>query len=298
MEKKESVLYHILKTPEFWEEVWRKAREESLLRRRRKSLKDNIKFWSQRAENFGKHVLGEKGRKRVEGVITWLEKQGVSLDKIRILDIGAGPGAFALAFAQRAEEVVALEPAQAMILLLERELLQKGIKNVKLVQKTWEEVDIDNEGWRGYFDLVFASNTPGINNWETLEKALNCGKKYCFIRSFAGKRENKAFAELWESLFGEKLPPWFGDIIYIFNLLYSRGFDLSFEVWDEKVVMENTMEEAVEILQEELHIHGIEEPSREVERIRQFVGERLVDGKFRQELLVRHGQILVRLPGI
>lgn len=101
--KKDSLLIQ-LESPAFWEEAWGKAREESIFRRKRKSLKDTVDYWNRRAESFEKNVMGEKGSKRVMRVLKWLESQGVILDNIKVLDIGAGPGPFALAFAEKARK--------------------------------------------------------------------------------------------------------------------------------------------------------------------------------------------------
>lgn len=294
MEKEQNQINHLVRTPEFWEEVWEKARQESLSRRKRKSLKDTVNFWSQRAENFEKNVMGGKGRKRVKRVLNWLENQGVNFDGIKVLDIGAGPGAFALAFAERVKEVAAVEPAEGMVVFLKELIALNNINNIRVIQDTWEEVDLKEHDLKQQFDLVFASMSPGINNWETIHKALSCAKKYCFISNFAGKRQNDALSELWQELYGETIPVWSGNILYVLNLLYARGFQMSFEVWDERGILENTPDEAVSVLKEELKIHGAERfPSDE--RIIEFVKKRAVGGIFRQEHLTRLGQILIKL---
>ncbi|MGI5876388.1 MAG: class I SAM-dependent methyltransferase, partial [Dethiobacteria bacterium] len=102
-------------------------------------------------------------------------------------------------------------------------------------------------------------------------------------------------SELWQIMFGENVPDRTGNIIYIFNLLYARGFDLSFKVWEENVTMENTVEEAVLGLERDLQKYDIEGYSENDPRIKQFVEERVINGVFRQEITSRLGQILVRL---
>ncbi len=283
-----------LKSPVFWEEAWGKSKEESIFRRKRKSLKDTVDYWNRRAGSFEKNVMGEKGSKRVMRVLNWLESQGVFLDNIKVLDIGAGPGPFALAFAERANEVVALEPAEAMNNFLRKEMKTKQVENIRIIQETWEDVNIEEQRFTGGFDLVFASMSPGINSWETIQKALDCSNKYCYISSFAGKRQSDAIVNLWQTLFEEELPAWPGDIIFILNFLYAKGFQLSFEVWEERRKAENTPEEAVSGLLEELQHYGIEEFPPE-EKVKEFVEKNAVDGVFRQDFVTRLGQILIKL---
>jgi SAM-dependent methyltransferase len=295
MEQKFTQAKPPIETPKFWEEAWKRSKEEFQQGRKKRSLRESVNFWNQRAENFGKNVLGENGKKRVSRVFNWLESQGVEIDNMKVLDIGAGPGAFTLAFAERAQEVVALEPATAMTAFIKKQVAQKEIKNIRIIEETWEEVDLKKHNLEQHFDLVFASMSPGVNNRETLDKALSCAKQYCFISSFAGKRRNDALSELWQIMFGENVPDRTGNIIYIFNLLYARGFDLSFKVWEEKVTMENTVEEAVLRLERDLQKYDIEGYSENDPRIKQFVEERVINGVFRQEITSRLGQILVRL---
>jgi len=281
-----------LKDPAFWETAWQRARGDSLFRKRR-SLKETVDFWNKRSGSFKNNTTGEKGQQRAKRVLSWLEGQGVTLDGISVLDIGAGPGAFSLAFARRGCEVVALEPAEAMVTFLREEIARENFNNIRVVQKTWEDVDLDEEKWEGRFDLVFASMSPGINNRETLEKALRCAGKYCYISTFAGKRDNDTLAELWPLLFGEEMPPWPGDIIYMLNLLYVKGLELTFRVWEEKWSEEATGEETAANLLGMIRMYG-RETSRLEDRVKAFVREKAHNGKFRQETLTRLGQILVK----
>jgi SAM-dependent methyltransferase len=285
--------FRVLKEPAFWETAWLQARDASLFRTN-KSLEEKVNSWNRRARSFKENTAGEKGRKRVENVLQWLDSQGVILDSVKVLDIGAGPGTFALAFAERAEEVVAVEPAEAMVSFLQEKIARQECRNIRVVAKTWEELDPNKEKWEDRFDLVFASMSPGINNWETLEKALCCANKYCYISSFAGKRKNDVLEELWPELFDEKMPPWPGDIIYLFNLLYAKGLELSFRVWEEKWSDNITSEAAITNMLETISMYG-RDPLELEDKIKVFVGQRSQNGTFRQETVTRLGQILVKI---
>ncbi len=282
-----------IKDPVFWEKAWRKDRENSLFRRGRKTLKDTVNFWNRRADNFQKNVMGEKGDKRVNRVLRWLEKQGVELTGKRVLDIGAGPGAFTLAMAQRCREVVALEPAEVMVEYLNAEIKSSALQNVRVIQETWEEVDLEREGLKGAFDLVFASMSPGINNLETIEKAFACSKGYFYYSSFAGRRESELMPKLWRLLYGEELPPWPDQSIFVLNLLYALGHQLTFEVWEERSSLELSPQRATAIILEELHIYGKEPPYPE-DKLADFINTHTREG-WRQESVTRLGQILAKI---
>ncbi len=285
--------FNQIKDPLFWEKAWHEDRESSLFRQGRKTLQDTIDFWNKRAGSFQKNVMGQKGDKRVKRVLHWLEMQGVDLAGKRVLDIGAGPGAFSLALAQHCREVVALEPAEAMVEFLQSEITRQGYNNVRVIQNTWEEVDIRQEGLLDQFDLVFASMSPGINSLDTINKALDCSKEYFYYSSFAGQRESDLLKSLWPALYGESLPPWPGQVIYVLNLLYTLKLELNFEVWEERSRAELTLPEAVDSLMDELRMYG-KESSKEGEELRALLEPSIRDGVLIQEKTTRLGQILAR----
>ena len=59
-----------------------------------------------------------------------------------VLDVGSGPGRFALALAPHVREVTAVDPSPAMLRILARQARSRGITNVRRVQGRWEEVDV------------------------------------------------------------------------------------------------------------------------------------------------------------
>ncbi|UNC93022.1 class I SAM-dependent methyltransferase [Candidatus Contubernalis alkaliaceticus] len=283
-----------LKSSEFWEDAWFQAKENSIFKKKNKTMQDIVKHWNKRAENFTENVMSEKGKGRINKVIQWLEVQGVKLEGAKVLDIGAGPGPFSLAFAQKVEQVVALEPAENMAAFLKEKIQEGKITNIEVIQDTWEEIDLEANGLKGQFDLVFASMTPGINNWETIHKALQCSKKYCFISQFAGKRQSSIMEDLWQAVYGEEIPKWPAHVMFILNLLYSRGYQLEFSVWEEKREIETTVEEAVPFFINELQMFGKEEPYPE-DSVRKFLEGRVQNGKLSHQMVSRLGKILIRL---
>lgn len=274
----------------YWGDLWREARENAPWRRR-KNLPDVLRFWDKKAENYSENVLGKKGEKRVRRVLSFLEKEGLNLKEMRILDIGAGPGAFTLPLAQRAREVVALEPVAGMVAILKKTIQANRRKNTQVVEKTWQEVDLEKEGFKGAFDLVFASMSPGINNLAMVNKALTASKKYCFFSGFAGWRESGALKDLWPLVFGEEQWTWFGDIFYLQNILYTSGMTFTCKVWEEKKTAVFTAEEAVKKLLTTLQEIEMEKAGME-EIIRSYVEKHLQEGKFSLSIRTRKGMIL------
>ncbi len=276
----------------FWEQAWRTA-AKTALRSRRHDSQGQVAFWNERAAEFSSKVLPDTGR--IEEIVSWLESQGVCLEGSTILDIGSGPGAFSLPFAARGAEVVALEPAAAMVAVLEKSLTATKLKgSIRVVRSLWEDTDIEARGWLGKFDLVFASMSPGINSWDTIERALKCSRRHCYFSSFAGERFNSHYRRLWQILYGGGMPPWPADIIYVNQLLLLRGFDVTFHVWNRRRPETLQAEEMVESFKNFFLQYGEEVPHMEA-IIQRYVDDNLEDGLFQHEINTRLGKVLVKV---
>lgn len=57
-----------------------------------------------------------------------------------MLDVGCGPGRYALALAPRVREVVAVDPSKEMLKHLRRQSRGLGIDNIRPVQGSWQDV--------------------------------------------------------------------------------------------------------------------------------------------------------------
>jgi SAM-dependent methyltransferase len=277
----------------FWEEAWQQTAKIVLRSRRGEGKQAQVNFWNKRAEEFTSRVMPDAAR--VAEIVDWLKAQGVTLAGARVLDIGSGPGAFTLPFARAGAKVVALEPAEAMVSALEELMAREKLKgSIQVYKGLWEDVDLEAEGWRGSFDLVFASMSPGINSWETIEKALNCSRQYCYFSSFAGERFNDHYVKLWEILYGHEMPPWPADIIFVNQLLLLRGYDVTFHVWNRRRPEAIPVEDGVEEFKKFFLQYGQEVPHME-EEIRTYLKNHLSEGLFKHEINTRLGKILVKL---
>jgi hypothetical protein len=117
--------------------------------------------------------------------------------------------------------------AAAMLEILHSRAKMANAANITCQQSTWQDVDLDGLGWRGRFDLVFASMTPGVDGPEMLNNmvaACKPGTGFCYLSAFAGRSWQEWYGALWRKLFDEELTGHVNDIIHPFNLLYAQGF--------------------------------------------------------------------------
>lgn len=202
--------------PDFWAQEWE--------RKEKTSLEKTVVMWNQRAKIFAQNTVGGKSQKRREELLGFLDFCGVQLDGSYILDIGCGPGNYALSFAQRADHVWALDPSAAMLEILRKKVQEEGVGNITCLEKSWEEINLTTENWEKKFDLVFAAMSPGINDRETLEKMMAACRGYCFLSKFARPRKNTMHEKLWKILFGTEFMDFSANFVYPVNLLWTAGY--------------------------------------------------------------------------
>lgn len=292
-----------VKNPQYWNELWK---QHLILGERKsvtveESIKNSIERWEKRAKPFAENVLGDVGSPRVVKIIDWMEKQGVQLDGSSVLDIGSGPGAFTIPFAQKAERVVALEPVKAMADILREQVKKSELHNVEIVEEPWETVNIQDKQWEEAFDLVFASMVPGISDMETAEKAIRSSRKYCYISSFAGKRQFQGVVDLWPILFEHEQSNHHLDIQYLLNIIYTQGYAFSLKVWQEDKQKQLSAEQAYDELLKQL-LMAVDEKVADTfhqqidmmeSKIRDYIDRNLVDGMYTYKSTVRLAAILV-----
>lgn len=226
-------------TLQFHEKRWKQAVSDSPMRRRRLNG-DPMRRWNRMAGDFAERTSSKENDDKRKRILNWLNEVEALRPGAAVLDIGAGPGNWALPFAQSGARVTALEPAEAMIEILEERARSIEIDTITIHQGTWQSIDLDALNWRGSFDLVFASMTPGVDGPEMLGKMMAACKPdtgFCYLAAFAGRNWQHWYGELWRKLLGEELTGHVNDIIYPFNVIYAMGYrpELRFDSWDHQI---------------------------------------------------------------
>lgn len=94
-------------------------------------------FWDTRAKRFATGVAGTAER---DPLFTRLRK--ATGRRSTVLDVGAGPGRFALAIAPRVERVVAVDSSAVMVGIVTKRARQLQLPNVEGVVGAWPDVDV------------------------------------------------------------------------------------------------------------------------------------------------------------
>jgi ubiquinone/menaquinone biosynthesis C-methylase UbiE len=117
-------------------------RWRSLVRARRKEIerlsggqdRTDTRYWERRAKRFAARLEGT-----AEGDPLTARLRRLCGARTTVLDVGSGPGRFALAIAPRVAQVVALDPSRAMLTVLRREVRRQGLTNVRTVEGSWPD---------------------------------------------------------------------------------------------------------------------------------------------------------------
>lgn len=164
---------------------------------------------------------------RVRETAEFSRKNGLLTEGAEVLDIGCGPGRYAVEFAKTAGSVTGLDISEGMLAVAGEYAAKQRQNNIRFMSADFQTVDIEKLGWERRFDLVFASITPAINSLESLEKAIRVCRGFCFHSCFiyyADKLERLLSAELFH-----RERPGFGQWgkrshYALFNLLYLLGY--------------------------------------------------------------------------
>lgn len=208
---------HLLLYDVDWNEVWR---ERMRLHRSSASFTDSLHVWkdednARRYEKIARESYGRRIRDTLEGLRV--------NSRTRVLDIGSGPGTIAIPLAKRVGEITAVEPAAGMVNVLKERIAEDGIKNIRIVQSDWEDVDIERD-LEGMYDIVIASLS--LNMMDMREAA----KKMAAVCS--GSVNLYWFADMpfWERNYSEVWPKMHGSSYHpgpkvdcLFMLLCQMG---------------------------------------------------------------------------
>ncbi len=138
----------------------------------------------------------EYGRKATDAL------GGILDENSRVLEIGAGPGTLTIPLATKAKQVVVIESSEVAVRSLKRNLEDRSLENVEIVNKNW--MDTDERELGDGFDLVVCSHF--LWQMEDLEKHLEkmeaASGRYCAVIQPAG-RDDMA-KEIWTEITGER----------------------------------------------------------------------------------------------
>lgn len=197
---------------------------DDLWRPKKSGQNTSQQFWDSRADHFCTNAYCKSAAERVSKLIAMLTEKGMLTKNSSVLDIGCGPGTYAVEIAKRAKEVVGIDISPKMLEYAEKNRKNEKLENLKFMKLDWEQVLLEEWNWEMRFDLAFASMCPAINSKNALEKMIRTSRGYCFMSTFARREES-----IRDRLAEELIPNWDlknqGNGVYCcFNILWLMGY--------------------------------------------------------------------------
>ena len=181
-------------------------------------------FWDNRADEFNKLVSNGPPDERIRKIVEFMSNNNLLTKDSNVLDIGCGPGGFAIEFAKRSAEVTGLDISNKMLDYAQKNAETSNLTNISFRNLNWDEASLDDYGWRKRFDLVAAINSPGVHDLITLEKMISASKSYCFLSNFV-ERSNSVQDIIRSEILVQKDPQFYVNTVYsIFNILWLTGY--------------------------------------------------------------------------
>jgi len=97
-------------------------------------------FWDKRWRRIAK---GPMASAEGDPMLSRLRRAVGRSGRATVLDVGSGPGRFAVAIAPRARQVTAVDPSTKMLALLRRRAREAGAGNVRTVHGYWQDVEVE-----------------------------------------------------------------------------------------------------------------------------------------------------------
>ncbi|ANF96983.1 class I SAM-dependent methyltransferase [Paenibacillus bovis] len=287
---------HSLFDPEEWKKAWINDPEAGVNRMLRSGIEPVSAFdEAARAHNFHQKAFSEEGRRRSKRIMDWIEAQGVSFANASILDIGAASGVFSIPFAEQGAFVTAVEPSVHLAGLLRESIPANLTNHVEIVQQPFEDVDVQQQGWEGKYDLVFASMCPAIFGWDRVEQAIRAASQFCYISTIAGPRELSIIDELRPVLGIADETVHGSDMAYIIQLLSIYGYSFQALVTHENETIRMSVEHMISNLRGWLLFAGLPADPDALREAEQYVRATYTEPIAEIQQGGRFGKVLIRL---
>jgi hypothetical protein len=156
-----------------------------------KMSKESIfKCWESASEKYSaERYLTIRGE-----IIVDLLDRGILNSDRTMIDIGSGPGTFAIPISRYVQEITCLDSSPGMISRLENECLTNNVSNIKTKLEDWECYNAEK-----IYDLAFTSLCPPMNTPESIMKMEECAKEHCIYMSSMND-SSEMISRIWKGL--------------------------------------------------------------------------------------------------
>ncbi len=199
-------------------------------------LNDNqiVQIWDSAYETYTDTTY----RDVKDSIIEYLVKSGVFSKDRTLLDIGSGPGFYALYIAKYLREITCMDPSQGMLDRLMKSCEEMNISNIQPLKMEWGSFDTNS----GY-DIAFASLCPPLNRPEEILRMEKYSREYCVYISTSDIAPGMQI-EIWNEL-GKDYSYAGSDIRFPYEFLKELGREPILKTFEQNIDGSTPYEQAV-----------------------------------------------------
>ena len=215
-----------------WDKAWTDAVESN--EQISKNEDKWTDFWDQYSKQYTMEVKFEQ--QLHQKVLKYLEQEHRFRLRDSVIDIGCGPGTYALLLTKKAKLVTCLDSSKGMLDRVREEAAQAGITNINLWLDRWEDACP-----KAKYDLAICARSPAIKSRLGLLKMEKMSLRDCCFIGGATKEENKEEKSLWEFALGSshkkhgKAAKYY--VVHPLNILLEEGRNPDLKFIFETVTM-------------------------------------------------------------
>ncbi len=270
----------------YWTEFW----EQSTRSGKNRGPMQPV-FWDRMAGRYKENTPAERAERRQKMVLDLIEATGLDFMGAEVLDIGAGTGSFSIPLARRGANVTAIDFSAEMLKRLEDRAAREGVSLARTLLVSWDEIDLDAEGFRERFDLVIASMTPAVRCPGTFNLMLEAAKGVCYYSGWVNREWDPAYYELHRLLFDDE----FRGRSYGFPFpvldLYLKGYRPAIRIVQEVWRAEESVGDMVDM------VSGFFSVAKDIDeamkgRMEEYFRARAKDGKYHSKTVATTGMMV------
>lgn len=207
-----------------------------------------------------------------------------------LLDIGAGMGSFALAFARECAGVTALEPCGECLALLQHRAEGLGLTNIQTVRAMWERYQPEER-----FDVTFSAMCPAICDVEALKKMESMTRRTCCLVAVARGSYDKHRKAMMRELGVRPQGGMTTEAIHYINALYLMGRQVNVRWSTSRRATRIPAQQALERYSTYFSVFGVPR-DRSEKYLQAYLERHGTDGCLEEESLLKQAFIYWDVP--
>ena len=214
---------------------------------------------------------------QAEEVSTFLRSNGILRPDTTLLDIGAGMGDYALAFAPHCRKITALDRNRDCLEVLRDRATRLSVPNLQIQHEAWETFQPADT-----YDVSFSSMCPAICDYDELLRMESMTKETCCLIAVMRGSRDKHRHRMMQQLEFVPRGGMATEALQYYEVLYLMGRKPDVKYWTTHQTYEIPAEQFLERYSVYFRIFGIS-PDASIPYLKGYIAENSTDGIITEE---------------